>query len=109
MLKLLEPNNFILPAEPSKKLEFKSWPRTPPKFAKNGQHFMLGEIIYAPPPSPHFWPEGIFQGRGGGGVCFEAPRGRNFIRPPPFIHPPPLEGYFRGGGGWGCINFGPGF
>ena len=26
---------------------------------------------------------------------------------PPFIHPPPLGGYFQGLGGWGCINFGP--
>ena len=27
-----------------------------------------GEIIYTPPPSPNgmFWPEGSFQGRGGG-------------------------------------------
>ena len=35
--------------------------------------------------------------------------GRNFIRPLPFIHPPPLEGYVRGwgGGGWGCIKLGP--
>ena len=25
-----------------------------------------GEIIYPPPPLPHFWPKSIFQGRGGG-------------------------------------------
>ena len=25
-----------------------------------------GEVIYAPPPLPHFWPKGIFQGRGVG-------------------------------------------
>ena len=47
-----------------------------------GGQTAVRRIIYAPPPSPHFWPKGIFQGRGGGGVYFEAPRGRNFIRPP---------------------------
>ena len=37
---------------------------------------------------------------GGGGVYFEAPRGKNFIcPPPPFIHTPPLGGYFQGWGG----------
>ena len=39
-----------------------------------------------------------------GGVYFEAPRGRNFIRPPPSVHPPPLEGYFQGWGGGGVQN-----
>ena len=60
---------------------------------------------YIRPPLPPFWPEGIFEGEGGGVVCFVPPRGRNFIRPPSFICPPPLEGYFRGGGG--CAKFGP--
>ena len=46
-----------------------------------------GEIIYAPPPSPHFWPKGIVQGRGVGVYIFQAPRGRNFIRPP-FLYTP---------------------
>ena len=56
--------------------------------------FIRRETIYAPLP-PIIWPEGIFQG--GGGVCLEAPRGRNFIRPPPsFKHPPPLEGSIQG-------------
>ena len=48
---------------------------------------------------PRVWPEGIFKGEGGC-VCFEAFRGRIFIRPPslPLSYgPPPLEGYFRGG------------
>ena len=47
------------------------------------------EKLYTPPPSPHFWPKSIFQGRGGGGVYFEAPRGRNFIRPPLLYTPHP--------------------
>ena len=55
--------------------------------------------VYTPP--PFFWPKGIF-----GGVYFEAPRGRNFIPPPLYIHPPRPEGYFQGGG-WGCTKLGP--
>ena len=39
----------------------------------------------------------------GGGVYFEPPRGRNFIRPPSFIRPRPLEGSFQGWGG-GCVQ-----
>ena len=39
-----------------------------------------------PPPSPfEIRPEGIFQGRGGGGIFQLAPRGRNFIRPPSLL------------------------
>ena len=64
--------------------------------------------IYAPPPSPHVWPEGIFEGRGGGGVYFEAPHGRSFIHPPLLYTPHPWKGIFRGGG-WGYIKFGPVF
>ena len=60
------------------------------------------EIIYTPPP---FLAKRHFPGEGGGGVYFEAPRGRNFIRPPLYT-PPPQEGIFRGGG-WGRIKFGP--
>ena len=58
------------------------------------------EIIYAPP-LPPFLAVRHFSGEGGGGVYFEAPRGRNLIRPPPFIRPPLLEGYFQGWGGGG--------
>ena len=48
-----------------------------------------------PPPFPE----------GGGSVCLEAPRGRNFIPPPLFVHPSPLE---SGVGGVGvCKKFGP--
>ena len=38
--------------------------------------------LYTPPPSPPFWPEGIFEA---GEVYVEAPRGRNFRRPTSFI------------------------
>ena len=34
----------------------------------------------------------------GGGVYFEVPRGRIFIRPPSFVRPPPLRGYLQGRG-----------
>ena len=47
-----------------------------------------GKIIYAPPPSPLFLAKRHFSGEGGGGVYFEAPRGRNFIRPPPLLYTP---------------------
>ena len=69
---------------------------------------LQGKVVYAPPPSP-FWARKEFWGGGGGGCIFWTPRGRNFIRPPSFIHPPPLEGSFQGWGGGGCIKFGPVF
>ena len=65
-----------------------------------------GRNYIRPHPSPPFLAKRHFPGEGAGGVFFEAPRGRNFIRPP-FIHFPPLEGYFHEWGGWGCIKFGP--
>ena len=56
-----------------------------------------GNIIYPPPSfSPHVGQKAFFRQRGGG-VYFEAPRGRNFICPPSFTRPPRLEGYFQGG------------
>ena len=64
---------------------------------------LQGEILYAPPPSflarRHFSVEG-----GGGGVYFEAPCGRNFIRPPSFIRPPTPRRVFSGVWGGGCIK-----
>ena len=63
-------------------------------------------MIYAPPPPPPFLAKRDFPGEGGGGVYFEAPRGRNFI-PPPFYTPPTPRRVFSGVGGWGCIKFGP--
>ena len=48
-------------------------------------------------------PNKAFSGEGGGGVyvVVQAPRGRNFVTPPPSsIHPPQApEGYFQGWGG----------
>ena len=44
--------------------------------------------LQTPPSSPYFWATRHFCG----GVCFEAPCSRNFLPPPPSIHPPPLEG-----------------
>ena len=71
------------------------------------------EKSYTPtPPSPSFWPEGLFSEKGGGGWIFRAPRGRNLTSPPSFIHPPSLEGHFQGWGGvqiWSpkkCQRFG---
>ena len=50
--------------------------------------------IRPPPPPPISGQKAVFRG-GGGGVYSEAPRGRNLYAPPPFIHPPPLGGYFQ--------------
>ena len=60
-----------------------------------------------PPPPPPFLAKRHFPGEGGGGVYFEAPRGRNFIPPPPLLYTPtPTRRVFSGVGGWGCIKFG---
>ena len=64
---------------------------------------MSREKLYSPPPSPPFLAKSHFSGEGGGGVYFE-PHAVGILYPPPFIHPPPLEGYYQG---WGCIKFGP--
>ena len=67
------------------------------------QSIFQGEIFNPP---PHFWPEGIFQGRG---VYILKPHaaGILYAPPPPFIHPPTPRRVFSGAGGWGCIKFGP--
>ena len=54
------------------------------------------EEFYTPPPPPPFSGLKAFFREGGGGVYFEALRGRNFVPPPLFLHPPPLEGRFQG-------------
>ena len=61
------------------------------------------------PPFSPFFGQKAFSGEGGGGagVYLEAPRARNFVLPPSFIYPPPLEGSFQGGGGWGCSKIWP--
>ena len=51
-----------------------------------------GRNYICPPPLPPFLAVRHFSGEGGGGVYFEAPRGRNFIPPPPpLVIPPPLD------------------
>ena len=74
--------------------------------ASNAFKYSPGRNYIRPPPLPPFLAKRHFPVEGGGGVYFEAPRGRNFIRPPPppFIHPPPLGGYFQGWGGVGVYN-----
>ena len=47
-----------------------------------------------PPRSPMFWPEGIFQGRGGGLYFLKSPAA-GILYPPLFHTPPPLEGSFQ--------------
>ena len=69
------------------------------------QKVIQGEIIYAPPPSPYFWPKGI-SGGGGWGCIFWGPTRQEFYTPPPFYTPPTPRRVFSGGG-WGCIKFGP--
>ena len=70
--------------------------------------YIQGEIIYAPPPpSPHFWPEGIFQGRGGWGCIFWGPARQEFYTPPAFYTHQTPRRVFSGEGGWACIKFGP--
>ena len=66
--------------------------------------FSRRDSIRPLPPSPSFWPGGIFQGRGGGAYISSTPPPRQeFYTPPPL-----LEGYFQGSGG-GCMKFGPVF
>ena len=69
--------------------------------------FSRAKLYTPPPPSPHFWPEGTFQWRGVGVNILRPHAAGILYAPPPFIHPPPLEGSFQGWGGWGCIKFGP--
>ena len=65
-----------------------------------GRHY-----IRPPPPPPNFGQKAFLRERGGGCI-FRTLRSRNFIRPPSFLHPAPLEGYFQGWG-WGCVKFDP--
>ena len=65
---------------------------------------LQGDIIYAPPPPP-FVAIGRFSGEGAGGAHLEAPRGRNFRRPPFFIRP--HRSLISGVGGWACIRSWP--
>ena len=69
------------------------------------------EKLYTPPPpSPHFWPKGIFKGRGVG-VYILRPHAAGILYAPPFLiyTPPTPRRVFSGEGGWACIKFGPVF
>ena len=55
-----------------------------------------GEII-SPPPLTPFLARRHFSGEGGGRVYFEAPRGRNFIPPPPLLYTPHPKRVFSPG------------
>ena len=67
-----------------------------------------GETLYTPPPpSPHFWLKGIFQGRGVGVYILRPHAAGILYPPPPFYTPPTPSRVFLGVGGWGCIKFGP--
>ena len=58
-------------------------------------------------PHPPFLAKRHFPGEGGGCVYFEAPRGRNFIPPPPLLHNPPPRRVFSGVGGVGVYKIWP--
>ena len=64
-----------------------------------------GRSYIRPPPLPHFWAEGIFEGEGGGGI-FRTPPGQELYTPPLFYTPPTPRSVFLGVGGQ-CIKFGP--
>ena len=52
------------------------------EYSTEGQKCHPGRNYINPPPLPPFLAKRQFSGEGGGGVYFEAPRGRNFIPPP---------------------------
>ena len=60
-----------------------------PEIRHNKSEHNSREKLYTPPPPPPFLAKRHFPGEGGGGVYFEAPRGRNFIRPPLLYTPHP--------------------
>ena len=84
----------------------------PPKWGPSAQHAGLfskeacahitlccfSREKYIPPPLPLFLAKGIFQGRGVG-VYILSPHSAGILYAPPLLYaPPPLEGYFQGGG-----------
>ena len=58
--------------------------------------------IPPPPPPPHFWPKGIFQGRGVG-VYILRPHAAGILYAPPFYTPPTPRRVFSGVGGGGGV------
>ena len=68
---------------------------TPKPYSVRLREINPGEnFIIRAPPLPLFGQKAFLGGRGGGYIL--NPRGRDFMRPPSSIHPPPLEGYFQG-------------
>ena len=63
--------------------------------------------IRPPPPSPHLWAAGIFQGRGVG-VYILRPHAAGILYAPLFHTPPTPRRVFQGWGG-GVVKFGPVF
>ena len=81
---------------------------TEPRLAK--QKIIFGDLFpgrnYVRPLPPLFGQKTFL--RGGGGVyILNPPPRQDFIRPPSFIRPPPLAGYFQGLGGGGISNLAP--
>ena len=85
------------------KSHFSNTKAAPPIEQPHIQTLGLSRAKLYTPPLPQFLAMKHFLGEGGGGVYFEAPRGRNFIRPPLYT-PHPWKGIC---GGWACMKFGP--
>ena len=66
-----------------------------------------GEKLYTPPPSPHFWLKGIFQGRGVGVYILRPHAAGILYAPPPFYTPPTPRRVFSGVGGVGVYKIWP--
>ena len=72
-----------------------------------GNDFVLeypGRIYIPPPPHPHFWPWGIFQGRG---VGVYRPHAAGILYAPPFYTPLTPRRVFSGVGGVGVYKIWP--
>ena len=65
-----------------------------------------GKMIYTPPPPPHFWLKGIFEGRGVG-VYILRPHAAGILYAPLFYTPPTPRRVFSGVGGWGVYKIWP--
>ena len=57
------------------------------------------KLYTPPPPSPHLWPQGVFQGRGVGVYISRPPAARILYAPPSYTPPTPRRR--------ACIKFGP--
>ena len=65
-----------------------------------------GRNYICPPPSPHFWSKGVFQGRGVG-VYILRPHAAGILYAPPFYTPPTPRRVFSGVGGVGVYKIRP--